>query len=59
VDKAEVKFEDNRIEDPLVYLPARGDYILRLSVSDDSPVENEDPNDIGSDTVNITVLGQE
>ena len=52
---AEVVFDDNTIEDPEVAFPAIGEYILRLSVSDDGPVEIQEPNDIGSDTVTITI----
>jgi len=48
-------FDDNTTEDPLVSFPADGEYILRLSVSDDGPVEIQESKDIVSDTVTITV----
>jgi len=51
----EVGFDDNTIEDPMVSFPAAGEYVLRLSVSDDGPVELQEPKDIVSDTVTITV----
>jgi hypothetical protein len=51
----EVLFDDNTIEDPIVIFPAAGEYVLRLSVSDDGPVELQEPEDIVSDTVTITV----
>jgi hypothetical protein len=54
-DAPEVVFDDNTIEDPWVTFSAAGEYILRLSASDDGPVESQDPNDIGSDTVAITI----
>jgi hypothetical protein len=52
---ADVVFDDNTIEDPVATFPVTGEYILRLSVSDDGPVESQEPNDIGSDTVTITI----
>ena len=54
-DIPDVIFDDNTIEDPIVTFPAVGEYILRLSASDDGPVENQESKDIGSDTVTITV----
>jgi len=48
-------FDDNTTENPLVSFPAPGEYILRLSVSDDGPVEIQELKDIVSDTVTITV----
>jgi len=54
-DTPDVIFDDNTIEDPLVTFSAAGEYILRLSASDDGPVEIQESKDIGSDTVTITV----
>jgi hypothetical protein len=54
-DAPDVVFNDYTIEDPIVTFTAAGEYILRLSASDDGPVESQEPKDIGSDTVNITV----
>ena len=54
-DAPDVVFDDNTIEDPWVTFYAAGEYILRLSASDDGPVESQDPNDVGSDTVTITI----
>ena len=54
-DTPDVVFDDNTIEDPLVTFSAAGEYILRLSASDDGPVEIQESKDIGSDTVTITV----
>jgi hypothetical protein len=54
-DAPEVTFDDNAIEDPLVTFSAAGDYVLRLSASDDGPVELQAAEDISSDTVGITV----
>jgi hypothetical protein len=54
-DIPDVIFDDNTIEDPIVTFPVVGEYILRLSVSDDGPVKNQESKDIGSDTVTITV----
>jgi len=51
----EVIFDDNTIEDPTVIFPSAGEYVLRLSVSDDGPVELQESEDIVSDTVTITV----
>jgi hypothetical protein len=55
VDIPDIVFDDNTIEDPIVTFPAVGEYILRLSASDDGPVENQESKDLGSDTVTITV----
>jgi hypothetical protein len=54
-DAPEVVFDDNTIEDPFVTFSAAGEYVLRLSVSDDGPVESQEPKDISSDTVAITI----
>jgi len=54
-DAPDVVFNDYTIEDPIVTFTAAGEYILRLSASDDGPVESQEPKDIVSDTVNITV----
>jgi hypothetical protein len=54
-DSPEAVFSDNTIEDPLITLSAAGEYVLRFSVSDDGPVESQEPEDIGSDTVAITI----
>jgi len=54
-DVPDVVFDDNTIEDPIVTFSAAGEYILRLSASDDGPVESQESKDIGSDTVTITV----
>jgi hypothetical protein len=54
-DEPDVIFDDNTIEDPMVSFYSVGEYILRLSASDDGPVESQEPNDIGSDTVTITI----
>ena len=51
----DVVFDDNTIEDPMVSFPAPGEYILRLSASDDGLVEIQESKDIGSDTVTITI----
>lgn len=54
-DVPEVVFGDRTIQNPLVSFPAPGEYVLRLSVSDDGPVENPKSNDVGSDTTIVTV----
>jgi lysophospholipase L1-like esterase len=54
-DAPEVVFNDNTVEDPLVTFFAAGEYVLRLSASDDGPVESQEPEDIGSDMVAITI----
>ncbi|OHB65628.1 MAG: hypothetical protein A2Y76_15240 [Planctomycetes bacterium RBG_13_60_9] len=54
-DAPDVVFDDRTIQNPLVSFAAPGEYILRLSVSDDGPVENQASKDVGSDTVIITV----
>jgi hypothetical protein len=51
----DVIFDDNTIQNPLVSFPAPGEYVLRLSVSDDGPVEIQESKDIVSDTVTIAV----
>jgi hypothetical protein len=54
-DIPDVVFNDKTIEDPMVTFTTAGEYILRLSASDDGPVESQESKDIGSDTVTITV----
>ena len=54
-DAPDVVFDDNTIEDPWVTFSSVGEYILRLSASDDAPVESQELKDIGSDTVAITI----
>ena len=58
VDAKDVVFDDNTIEDPTVSFYSVGEYILRLSASDEGPVESQEPNDISSDTVTITVYNR-
>jgi len=54
-DAPDVVFDDNAIEDPIVSFSGAGEYILRLSASDDGPVESQEPKDIVSDTVVISI----
>jgi hypothetical protein len=54
-DAPDVVFDDRAIQNPLVSFAAPGEYILRLSVSDEGPVGSQEPDDIGSDTVAIAV----
>lgn len=51
----DVVFNDETVEDPFVAFAAAGQYILRLSASDDGPVENQASERIGTDTVTIIV----
>ena len=54
-DILDVIFDDNTTKNPLVSFSAPGEYILRLSVSDDGPVEIQESKAIVSDTVTVNV----
>ncbi len=54
-DSPEVVFDDRTMRNPSVTFFAVGEYILRLSVSDDGPVEDRKPKDVAGDVVAITV----
>ncbi len=55
-DAPDVVFHDRTIQNPSVSFLAPGEYILRLSVSDDGPVGSQESEAIGSDTVTFAVL---